>query len=164
MGNLVTQFNRVASGSLGSTAGYALAVQIKTPPAKMLNTIFVSVTDGNSPVTNPSLIIRIGVFSQLGDFPELATILDYNPTNVSGTDVGLLNVGTVYFDHVITLPQNQIITFDSPLSFVEGEEIAVVCSAPYGVGDTILTVPNRFVRLSVNGYQVGSPKLQFNYR
>lgn len=160
MNNKQVLFNRVARGALGASAGFSLAVQINDPPAKYLNTIFISSADGNSPVTNPSLIIRVGVFSQLGKFPNLTTILDYNPTNVSGTD-NIGDVGTIYFDHVMTLPQNQIITFDSPIYFGQGEQIVVVCSAPYGVGDTIVTVPTRLVRLSVNGYYANSVKKDY---
>ena len=158
-----SQFNRVAQGLMGATANFALMCSLEQTSPKYLNSIFITVADGGGPYVIANYQIRVMVFSQKGKFPSLATVLDFTPSNVSGTD-NFGDVGTIYYDHVITLPYNNPIAFDESIYFSESERIYVACSVPYANGDSIVTPPNRFVRMSINGRVVGAPTAKYLYR
>ncbi len=169
MGAQAIGFNRVAEASLGSSASPSGGVQasllcsILEPVDKELNSIHLSVADGSGPYTVEEYQIRVAVFDQKGLFPDLPSVLNFTPSNVSGIDA-LSGVGNKYYDAVITLPYNNPIIFDTPMLFAGGVQIHVVCSIPYANGDSIITPPNRYVRMSVNGRLISSPAYNYKQR
>lgn len=153
-------FNRVAEVTLGATANKVISIGITTPKRKHLNSIHFSAANGISPAEIEDLIVKVCVCSKPGKLLGDPTILDFNPLlSAEGIDLG-----TVYYKNVITIPYNNPLIFDSPILFTEGDQIYVVCSVPYGVGDSLLTVQNRYCYLSVNGYYDESDNVKYKFR
>lgn len=163
MGQQAIGFNRVAENMLGATAGFSLLCSVLEPVTKELNSIHFSVADGGGPYVIEEYQIRVAVFDQQGSFPQLSTVLDFSPSNVSGID-GYGTVGNKYYDQVLTLPYNNPVIFDTPMVFEGGVKIFVACSIPYANGDSIITPPNRYVRMSVNGRLIQSTPYNYKQR
>jgi len=162
-GQVAVGFNRVAQGLLGATGFSSLMVTIPNTVSKELNSVHLSAAAGSSPYVIADYQIRVLICDQQGKFPDLGGVIPFAAWNVSGTD-DIGDVGSVYYDQVITLPYNNPIIFDEPILFTGSTRIFVMCSIPYANADTILTVPNRYVRMSVNGRLLDSPALQYKQR
>lgn len=162
-----SNYNRVAKDILGASAGkFALMIALDTSVAKTISNIFIGYSSpGISPVAgmNDNYLCRVGIFSQQGNFPNVGTALAYSPSVVPNQDF-IGDVGAIYFDHTIILPQNQQIFFQEPLFFNEGEKAFVVCSYLQKNGDSFLTPPNYVVSLSVNGRTQSSATRQLVFR
>ena len=154
-------FNRVATGALGFSAGnFGLVCSVPNTVSKELNSIHISVADGSSPYVIEEYQIRVMVSDQQ---LRLGTVLSFSPSNVSGID-DYGDPGNVYYDHVITLPYNNPILFDTPMQFPGATKIFVTCSFAQANGDSIVAPPNRFVRMSINGRLLETPSLQYKQR
>lgn len=160
-------FDRVATALLGAGVGqYAVLIEIDNPPAKKLTDIYVSVSETDFSVAanvSQKYVVRVGVFSQQGLFPNLPTILNYNPLASPNQDA-IGDVGQIYFDHSIYLPENQQIHFAEPMYFNNGDRIYIAASFSYTDSDTLLNPASRVVRLSARGEFITSNITQYKYR
>jgi len=159
-GQIAIGFNRTAAGLCGATGLLYLQNQIPNTVTKELNSIHISVADGGSPYVVEEYQIRVLISDQS---PTIATILDFAPSNVSGTD-NYGDPGNVYYDQVITIPYNNPILFDLPILFPGSTKIYVTCSIAYANSDSIITPTNRYVRMSTNGRLIDSPSVQYRQR
>jgi len=159
-GQIAVGFNRTAAGVLGATGMFYLQNQIPNSVTKEVNSIHLSVADGGGPYVVEDYQIRVMISDQS---PTISTLLDFAPSNVSGTD-NYGDPGNVYYDEVITLPYNNPIIFDLPIIFSGSTKIYVTCSIAYATGDSIITPPNRFVRMSTNGRLADSPQTRYIQR
>lgn len=158
-------FNRSVSGVLGSGLFQkTLSIGITTPKRKYLNSIHISANNASSPADLQDFLIRVAVSSSGGNLLNNPSILDFNPLNAIGSGTENSNLGTIYYDQVITLPYNNPIIFDTPILFTEGEPIYVIVSIAYADGDSQLTPPARNVWLSVNGYYEESDNVRYAMR
>lgn len=157
-------FNRSVNVALGATASNKVAiVGVTQPKRKYLNSIYVGVSNGTAvaPLFE-NYLIKVCVCSDASALLGSPTLLTYNPLNSAGSEN--LNLGTRYYEQALILPYNNLILFDAPILFDEGERIYVVASTPYAANDTLLTVPNRNVFLSANGYFVDSDQVKYKFR
>lgn len=160
-----SSFNRAANVVLGASLSFqkVISAGITTPKRKYLNSIHLSASNALSPASVQEFLIRVVVCSSGGKLLGDINILEFNVLNSIGSE-SALDLGTIYFEQVITLPYNNPIIFDTPILFTEGEPIYVIASTPYAQGDLLLTVPARNVRLSVNGYYEESDNIRYKMR
>lgn len=155
-------FNRTAEVLLGATANKIISVGITTPKRKIITSIHIGVGEALAPATIRDYIIKVAVCSSPQSLLGNPTILDFNPLNSPNSENTQL--GTVYYKNVIRIPYNSPIVFDDPILFTEGDVIYVIASIPYANGDSLLTVQNRGVYLSVDGHYIDSDQVKYKFR
>jgi len=167
MPNYALGFNRVSRGAIGAGvngAPFVVQVSVQERSQKYLGSIHWTVTepDLTVPATAPNYLIRIAVVENPAD--SLLNVTDFSPILYNSADTFIRNrAGTVYFDSVFYMPQNQFCSFKEPIFFDEGQNIYVIASCAYAPGDSLLSVPIRNVGLSITGW-VGRKNLNYGIR